>query len=91
MTGNLVLYAKWTVVTYSITHVNNGATTPVSTPATYNVTTSNITLGTPEKTDYTFGGWYTDSEFTGDAVMQIHQGSLGDRTFYAKWTPIPQP
>ena len=89
--GNLVLYAQWTVNTYSITYDNNGATVAVTTPATYDVTTATITLGIPEKTDFTFGGWYTDDEYSGDAVTQIPKGSMGDRTFYAKWDSNPQP
>lgn len=88
--GNLTLYAQWTVVTYSITYNNNGATVEVTTPANYNVTTANITLGIPEKTDFTFGGWYDNAGFTGDPVKQIPKGSMDNRIFYAKWESNPQ-
>lgn len=37
------------------------------------------------KTGYTFGGWYTNSSFTGDAVTSIPKGSTGTQNLYAKW------
>ena len=38
------------------------------------------------KANYTFGGWYVDSEFNGDPVTSIGVAEYGNRTFYAKWT-----
>lgn len=34
---------------------------------------------------YTFGGWYTNAEFSGEAVTAIVTDATGDKTFYAKW------
>lgn len=47
------------------------------------------TLATPTKKDYTFGGWYASTDFSGDAVTTPEAG----KTYYAKWeknnTPEP--
>ena len=81
-TGDITLYAKWELVSYTITYVNvDGATN--ENPASYNVETETITLKDPVKTGYTFGGWYKDGEFT--QVTEITQGSTGNITLYAKW------
>jgi uncharacterized repeat protein (TIGR02543 family) len=49
-----------------------------------------ITLPTPERGEhYTFGGWYTNSGFTGEAVTEVPLGSSGDKNFYAKWDAVP--
>lgn len=45
-------------------------------------TSNPITLMTPTREGYTFGGWYTNAECTGDAVTSV----VADVTLYAKWT-----
>ena len=75
-----------TATTYSITYNLNGGTNASSNPAKYTVETATITLAAPTKTGYTFGGWYTNSGLTGNAVTQIAKGSTGNKTFWAKWT-----
>ena len=84
-TGNITLYAKWELVSYTITYELNGGTNVPENPAGYNVETETITLKDPVKPGYTFGGWYMAEDFTGDAVTEIAQGSTGDITLYAKW------
>ena len=71
--------------TYTIAYTLNGGTNYSNAPTSYNVTTSTITLGTPTRSNSTFGGWYTESGFT-NKVTQIAKGSTGNKTFYAKWT-----
>ena len=71
--------------TYTITYNLNGGTNNSNNPANYTIETNTITLGTPTKTGYTFGGWYTTSNFSGSAVTQIAKGTTGNKTFYAKW------
>ncbi len=46
-----------------------------------------VTLPTPSATGYTFGGWYTNSSFTGTAVTSLPVGTTGDKTYYAKMVP----
>ena len=38
------------------------------------------------KNNYTFGGWYDNSELTGDAMEAISPSETGDKTYWAKWT-----
>ncbi len=40
------------------------------------------------KDGYDFGGWYENSDFSGDAVTSIGKNETGDKTFYAKWISI---
>ncbi|MBR4420112.1 MAG: InlB B-repeat-containing protein, partial [Clostridia bacterium] len=40
---------------------------------------------TATKAGYTFGGWYTSSDFSGSAITEIGASDLGNKTFYAKW------
>jgi uncharacterized repeat protein (TIGR02543 family) len=86
-TGNLILYAKWTAISYSISYTLNSGTNSGSNPATYTVATATIALADPTRTGYTFGGWYTDAGFT-VVITQIALGNTGNLSLYAKWTII---
>ena len=57
-------------------------------PKTFKMTTPDITLLVPLRDGHTFGGWYTNPEFTGTAVTVIASGTADDLTLYAKWNPI---
>ena len=83
----LNLYARWNIVTYNITWNLNGGNLSGQ-KATYTVEDADYALPTPSRTGYTFSGWYTSSNFSGSAVTSIPKGSTGNKTFYAKWTPI---
>ena len=78
--GNITLYAKLNKI-YNITYV--GTDKPNS-AKTYTVDKA-ITLGKPTRAGYTFGGWYDNAKFEGEAVTKIEKGTEGDKTFYAKW------
>ena len=81
------LYAKWTPTNYPITyHLNDG--TLDTDKYSYTIESPDITLDTPTRTGYTFGGWYTNSNLTGTAVKTIAHGSTGDKQLWAKWTPV---
>ena len=83
-TGNISVYACYSLITYNITyHLNSGSG---ASDRTYNVETATITLPTPTRTGYTFGGWYANSSLTGAAVTSIPKGSYGDKEYWAKWT-----
>ena len=83
-TGNITLYAKWKLVSYTITYELDGGTNAPENPAGYNVETETITLKAPVKTGYTFAGWYKDGGFT-DEITEIIHGTTGNITLYAKW------
>ena len=48
------------------------------------VSSIHITLPTPTKENYYFGGWYETSDFSGGAVISPYYGGK-DLTLYAKW------
>ena len=85
VTGDKVFYAKWEPISYSITYnVNEG--TIMGTPQTAYYYGNVVTLPTPTRNGYTFGGWYNNSNLTGMEVTEISSLDYGDKVFYAKWT-----
>lgn len=87
VTGDATYTAKFrdSLNTYNITYnLNNGTNAPGN-PSSYTYGTA-VTLAAPTRTGYTFGGWFTNSGFSGDAVTEIPADATGDKTFYAKWT-----
>lgn len=91
ISGNTILYAKWTVHTYTITYKdqNNAAfsgTHASGYPTTHTYGTA-TTLKTATKSGYTFGGWFTNSSCTGSAVTTLGATAYSqDIILYAKWT-----
>lgn len=64
----------------------NGGTNPSGTLYLYSKTAlSAYALPTPSKTNYSFGGWYTTSDFTSSAVTQVEVGTSSNQKYYAKW------
>jgi uncharacterized repeat protein (TIGR02543 family) len=88
LTGDVTMYAQWTVSSYSITYNLNGGTNAADPPSSYTIATAAITLPTPTRSGYTFAGWFDNSSLTGSAVTQIPAGSTGNKTFWAKWTTV---
>ena len=81
--GACTLWARWTIVEYSIAY-KNVAGAAHGNPATYTAA-GGVALTAAAKTGYTFTGWYSDS--TGGAlVAEIPLGSTGDFTLWARWT-----
>ena len=84
-TGDFTFYGKWNKI-YKITYVG---TDKPRCDTLYTVDDA-ITLRNPaDSAGYTFGGWFTNANFEGDAATGIAKGSTGDTTFYAKWVPVP--
>lgn len=87
VTGNVTYTAQFSdsLNTYNITYnLNNGTNAPGN-PSRYTYGTA-VTLADPTRTGYTFGGWFTDSGFSGTAVTEIPADATEAKTFYAKWT-----
>ena len=87
VTGNVTYTAQFSdsLNTYNITYNLNNGTNASGNPSRYTYGTA-VTLADPTRTGYTFGGWFTNSGFSGDAVTKIPADATGDKTFYAKWT-----
>ena len=84
-TGELELYAKWSVDIYDITYKLNGGKNNSKNPSSYKITTSTIKLQKPTRKGYIFEGWYSDPSYT-EQVTRIKKGSTGDKILYAKWS-----
>ncbi|MGN0437101.1 MAG: InlB B-repeat-containing protein [Lachnospiraceae bacterium] len=82
--GNKVLYAAWKKNVYSINYVLNNGINSAENPASYTVTSPTIVFKNPTRKGFAFKGWYTDADFT-NKVAGIRSGSIGNRTYYAKW------
>ncbi|WP_287045762.1 InlB B-repeat-containing protein [Treponema sp.] len=75
---NTVLYARWNQK-YTVHFESNGGT------AVADFTGNEIISAvTPFKEDYTFAGWYLNSDFSGDAVS-FPLSLNANITLYAKW------
>ena len=71
------------VTWYDIHYVSNGGTEYDD--MGYNINSGTITLPTPTRPGYVFGGWYETPNFSGDSVSEFFASSLENKTFYAKW------
>lgn len=83
--ANITLTAKWKPIEYNITYNLNGGTNAATASASYTVESGTITLPEPTRKGYSFKGWYTSEDFSGNVLTQIAGGSMGDVTLYAKW------
>ena len=83
---NVSYTAKFEIAIYNIEYVDTyGA--EHSNPTQYTMFDKDITLGSLDinhREHYEFAGWYIGDE----PVTVIEQGSYGDLTIIAKWTPI---
>ncbi|MBU1143737.1 MAG: InlB B-repeat-containing protein, partial [Firmicutes bacterium] len=83
-TENQTLYAKWNLV-YSITYTLDGGSNNGSNPISYTSNIENFELYEPSKKGYSFVNWYDNSDYFGEPISIIPQGSTGDIVLYAKW------
>ena len=81
--GDVTLYAKWEVKTYSVTYVLDGGTNSDKNPSSFSLGTDG-TLYDPTRAWYTFKGWYSDAEYS-VPVTNIDTTVEGNVTVYAKW------
>jgi uncharacterized repeat protein (TIGR02543 family) len=80
------LYAKWEklLINYTITYELNGGELPDGAPETF-TELEEVELPVPTRESYLFEGWFTNPEFTGEAVTKIPVGTESNQVFYAKW------
>ena len=83
--GSLVLKLYYERNKYQINYELNGGTTRSPLNKSYTYGEEVILSNRIEKEGYIFGGWYENSECTGQAVTSIKETDVGDKTYYAKW------
>ncbi|MFA5562381.1 MAG: polysaccharide lyase family 8 super-sandwich domain-containing protein [Eubacteriales bacterium] len=86
---DLQLYAKWEPVSYQIKYtLYMGGQLPEDAPRSYTVESGAITLPTPTREGYDFGGWYPDNKFkAGEELTAVPDGNTGEFSVFAKWLP----
>src|SRR3989339_754003 len=81
---NITLYAKWTIIQYTITFEENGGSAVLDITQDFN--TAVTAPNNPNKEGYTFGGWYSDAALTTAYTFTVMPAQ--NITLYAKWTII---
>jgi len=83
ITGDITLYAKWTVATYTVTFDANGhGTAPAAQTVEHGKTATKP--ANPTAGGWTFKGWYTEAACTN--AFDFSTAITGNITLYAKWT-----
>lgn len=87
-TGNLSFTANYDGKSYKIEYVLNGGTNASSNPATYKVSSSDISIAEPNKTGSNFLGWSGTNLSVVTKDLKIKAGTYGDLKFIAEWEQI---
>jgi uncharacterized repeat protein (TIGR02543 family) len=66
----------------------NGGKNNVANPDSFTVESDPIIFAKPTYDGNTFGGWFYDAGFTSPATGIATGSTTGNKTLYAKWTPI---
>ena len=83
-TGDLVFYASWTPIVYTVTYnMYGGGWDGEPNPGSYTIETG-AELADPVLEGSFFVGWY-DSAEGGALVTSIEVGEIGNKTLYARW------
>lgn len=85
--GDIELYAKWELHSYTITYHLNDGINNIDNLLMYTILTETFTLGNPIKDGYAFVNWYIEANFE-NVIFQILKGSVGDINVYAKWSAV---
>jgi len=86
---NMTIYARWTVITYTIGYTLNSGTVSQDNPVSYTVETPDFTLNNPTRTGYIFAGWTGANGTTPQEIVTIEQVSTGNKNYTANWTLHP--
>ncbi|MBQ8783203.1 MAG: InlB B-repeat-containing protein [Clostridia bacterium] len=86
-TGNREYKALWTKSLYSIKYDLGGGSVVGNNPESYAFDTETFRLINPTRTGYSFNGWTGTGINGASDVVEIVEGSTGDRIYTATWTP----
>ena len=82
--SNIVVINVFFITYKDVGNTNFSGTHGANYPTEYQYGTG-VSLDTPTKTGYSFGGYYLNSSGTGDVISEISNIQSGDITLYAKW------
>ena len=75
-------------IQYSIGYDLAGGSVATENPTTYTIESDAITLNNPTRTGYEFTGWTGTGLDAASTNVTIVQGTTGNRSYTATWTPI---
>ena len=79
-TGDVTVYAKWTLINYKITYNLNGGTNSTLNPKTYKLG-EEVVLKEATRSGNVFKGWFTTPDFkAGTEISSISTGRAEDIT-----------
>lgn len=85
----LVLYARWDIITYKIEYELAGGSLPdnTSNPETYTIESDTFALASPVRDGYAFLGWRHSSsgDWTAKENLEVQKGTYGNLSFVAVW------
>lgn len=82
--GNINLYAKFSVVEYTISYDLQGGVNSISNPTKYTIEDQNTVLSAPSRECYTFDGWFEN----GMKVESVEVVRCENVNLAAKWTAV---
>ena len=85
LTGDVTLYAQWTINTHTVTFEPGNGDAASSAGADYGSTVNAPTE--PTRPNYTLAGWFTAAD--GGTQVTFPYTLTGDVTLYAQWTHTP--
>ena len=84
-----MVYAKWIGSSHTVSFDAMGGTTPSPSSKIVTVGSTYGTLATTSRSGYTFGGWYTGPNGTGNSIASGTAVTFGtSQILYAKWIGI---
>ena len=96
ISGEDTVYAQWTVNTYNIAYILHGGegTAPTGKTVSYNSNYAANVFWTPERSGYSFVGWYLSENYSGQAlttsdVCTYNAANGATLTLHAKWEACP--
>lgn len=85
---DLIINAIWNYTIYTITYNVNGGNLSGATNSY--ISSDNINLQEPTRTNHLFDGWFETSDFSGSRVTSITKGTTGNKVYYAKWLALTE-
>ena len=93
VSGNMILYAKWTPIAYTVIYNSNGGNGSMSPDSFYYDEEKTLTANSFTRTGYTFAGWTENSNGTGLShpdKQSVYNWTDTARTYnlYAQWSCV---
>jgi len=88
ITSDMNLYAGFRPINFDINFMLNGGSFTVTPTNTFTMLSPNTPLDTPNRTGFTFDGWFNNSTLAGQAITYIASGTVGNQRLYARWVAI---